>query len=90
MLEEYPVNEFLVLPGQHLYKMDYQKLIEVHRNSKSDITIVALSSMRDHDPGFGLLKVNSEYQVMEFSMKSDRELIQLKEVSLSKAILIFF
>ncbi|GLT66080.1 hypothetical protein SLA2020_384710 [Shorea laevis] len=84
LLEEYPVNEFLVLPGQHLYKMDYQKLIEAHRNSKSDITIVALSSMRDHDPGFGLLKVNSEYQVMEFSMKSDRESIQLKEVQNSR------
>ncbi|KAK6290747.1 hypothetical protein POUND7_002288 [Theobroma cacao] len=41
VLEEYPVAEFLVLPGHHLYKMDYQKLIEFHRNRKSDVTIVA-------------------------------------------------
>ncbi|KAK4857342.1 hypothetical protein QYF36_027071 [Acer negundo] len=47
VLEEYPVAEFLVLPGHHLYRMDYQKLIEAHRNNKADITIVALSGTRD-------------------------------------------
>ncbi|KAK3204796.1 hypothetical protein Dsin_018842 [Dipteronia sinensis] len=47
VLEEYPVAEFLVLPGHHLYRMDYQKLIEAHRNSKADVTIVALSGTRD-------------------------------------------
>ncbi|KAK0570902.1 hypothetical protein LWI29_008174 [Acer saccharum] len=47
VLEEYPVAQFLVLPGHHLYRMDYQKLIEAHRNSKADITIVALSGTRD-------------------------------------------
>ncbi|XP_031273542.1 inactive glucose-1-phosphate adenylyltransferase small subunit 2, chloroplastic [Pistacia vera] len=73
VLEEHPVDEFLVLPGHHLYKMDYQKLIEGHRNRKADITIVASSAIRDQDPGLGLLKVNSENQVIEFSMKSDSE-----------------
>ncbi|KAE8686718.1 Glucose-1-phosphate adenylyltransferase small subunit [Hibiscus syriacus] len=75
VLEEYPVVEFLILPGHHLYKMDYQKLIESHRNRKSDITIVASNgiAVRDEDPGFGVLKINAENQVMEYSMKSDRE-----------------
>ncbi|KAK8475905.1 hypothetical protein V6N13_032129 [Hibiscus sabdariffa] len=45
VLEEYPVAEFLILPGHHLYKMDYQKLIESHRNRKSDVTIVASNSI---------------------------------------------
>ncbi|WCJ21813.1 Glucose-1-phosphate adenylyltransferase [Euphorbia peplus] len=73
MLEEYPVTEFLVLPGHHLYKMDYQKLIEVHRNSQADITISALNYARDPDPGFGLLKVNLQNEVAEFnSVKSPR------------------
>ncbi|KAK8594286.1 hypothetical protein V6N13_126095 [Hibiscus sabdariffa] len=45
VLEEYPVAEFLILPGHHLYKMDYQKLIESHRNRNSDVTIVASNSI---------------------------------------------
>ncbi|GAB4858967.1 hypothetical protein Ancab_010439 [Ancistrocladus abbreviatus] len=65
VLEEYPLTEFLILPGHHLYKMDYQKLLQSHRKSKADITISALSSGKDHDTGFGILRVNSENQVLE-------------------------
>ncbi|KAL4631768.1 hypothetical protein ACB092_04G002400 [Castanea dentata] len=71
VMEEYPVSEFLILPGHHLYKMDYQKIIEAHRNSKADITIAALGASRDQDPGFGFLTVNSENQVLEFRLKSE-------------------
>ncbi|KAJ4723946.1 Glucose-1-phosphate adenylyltransferase [Melia azedarach] len=75
VLEEHPVTEFLVLPGHHLYKMDYQKLIKAHRNSNADITIVALNAKTDQDPGFGLLRVNSENQLIEFSIKAEKEII---------------
>ncbi|CAI9778202.1 unnamed protein product [Fraxinus pennsylvanica] len=66
VLEEYPVMEFLVLPGYHLYKMDYQKLIEAHRNSKADITVSVLSSSRDEDLGFGIFKLNAQSQVIDY------------------------
>ncbi|KAI5557891.1 hypothetical protein BDE02_17G001500 [Populus trichocarpa] len=72
VLEEYPVSEFLVLPGHHLYRMDYQKLVKAHRSSQADITIAALNSIRDQDPGFGILKVNSLNEVTEFDVKSER------------------
>ncbi|KAL1121918.1 hypothetical protein V6Z11_D01G267000 [Gossypium hirsutum] len=75
VLEEYPVAEFLVLPGHHLYKMDYQRVIESHRNRKSDITIVASNGITkgDQDPGVGVLKINTENQVMQYSLKSNKE-----------------
>ncbi|PRQ45999.1 putative glucose-1-phosphate adenylyltransferase [Rosa chinensis] len=69
VLEEYPMSEFLVLPGYHLYKMDYQELIKAHRNNKADITVAASVARRIHDPGFGFLDVNSENQVLEFRLK---------------------
>ncbi|GAV67162.1 NTP_transferase domain-containing protein, partial [Cephalotus follicularis] len=68
VLEEYPVTEFLVLPGHHLYQMDYQKLIEAHRNSKADISISAISAVRNHSSGLGLIRLNSEGQVIEFNV----------------------
>lgn len=73
--------EFLVLPGHHLYRMDYQKLIEAHRNSKADITIAALSARRNEDPGFGFLQVNSQNQVVEFKNKSENEPMDMISVS---------
>ncbi|XP_048233893.1 inactive glucose-1-phosphate adenylyltransferase small subunit 2, chloroplastic isoform X2 [Ricinus communis] len=72
VLEEYPVTEFLVLPGHHLYKMDYQKLVEAHRSSQADITIATLNSIREPDPCFGVLKVNSQNEVVEYSLRSEK------------------
>ncbi|XP_050126698.1 inactive glucose-1-phosphate adenylyltransferase small subunit 2, chloroplastic-like isoform X2 [Malus sylvestris] len=68
VLEEYPVTEFLVLPGHHLYSMDYQKLIMSHRDNGADITIATSVARRLHDPGFGFLNVNSENQVTDFRL----------------------
>ncbi|XP_051126544.1 inactive glucose-1-phosphate adenylyltransferase small subunit 2, chloroplastic-like isoform X2 [Andrographis paniculata] len=49
MLEEYPVAEFLVLPGHHLYKMDYRNLVEAHRRSGCDITVSVSTRTKGDD-----------------------------------------
>ncbi|KAB5548534.1 hypothetical protein DKX38_011940 [Salix brachista] len=85
VLEEYQVSEFLVLPGHHLYRMDYQKLVDAHRRSQADITIAALNSTRDQDPGFGTLKVNSLNEVEEFHVKSEREPMIVPSVQSAQA-----
>ncbi|VFQ74903.1 unnamed protein product [Cuscuta campestris] len=75
ILEQYPVFELLVLPGYHLYKMDYQKLIEAHRNSNADITVaVSTNTTPTHsteDSDFGYFHVNTENRVTSFSDKPE-------------------
>ncbi|PIN18909.1 GDP-mannose pyrophosphorylase/mannose-1-phosphate guanylyltransferase [Handroanthus impetiginosus] len=66
VLEEYPIVEFLVLPGHHLYKMDYQKLIDAHRRKKADITVSVFSRTTNEDLGFGIFKLNAENQVLQY------------------------
>ncbi|ERN20171.1 hypothetical protein AMTR_s00066p00103550 [Amborella trichopoda] len=39
VLEEHPVKEFLILPGHHLYQMDYRRLLQAHRNNNAHITM---------------------------------------------------
>jgi len=41
--------------------MDYKTLIEDHRWSRADISIVGLSSVIDHDSGFGFMEVDSQF-----------------------------
>ncbi|XP_010485103.1 PREDICTED: inactive glucose-1-phosphate adenylyltransferase small subunit 2, chloroplastic-like isoform X2 [Camelina sativa] len=72
VFEEFPVTEFLVLPGYHLYKMDYKTLIEDHRRCRADITIVGLSSATDHDSGFGFMEVDSSNHVTRFTIKPEK------------------
>ncbi|KAG2267273.1 hypothetical protein Bca52824_061828 [Brassica carinata] len=81
VFEEFPVTEFLVLPGHHLYRMDYNTLIEDHRRSKADITIVGLSSATDNDSGFGLMEVDSTNLVTKFTInpkKTQQDLISVE------------
>ncbi|XP_030528142.2 LOW QUALITY PROTEIN: inactive glucose-1-phosphate adenylyltransferase small subunit 2, chloroplastic [Rhodamnia argentea] len=70
VLEEYPVTEFLVLPGHHLYRMDYRELVELHWRSEADITAAVLDAVWDQDPGFGSLKMNDENRVVELKDKT--------------------
>ncbi|KAI3665277.1 hypothetical protein L6452_43901 [Arctium lappa] len=75
VLEQHPAVEFLVLPGHHLYKMDYQKLIEAHRKNRADITVAVLDSVSDHNTGFGSFKLNFENRVIGF--REELELMPL-------------
>ncbi|XP_074367365.1 inactive glucose-1-phosphate adenylyltransferase small subunit 2, chloroplastic-like isoform X3 [Apium graveolens] len=79
VLEEYPVVEFLVLPGHHLYKMDYQKLIEAHRENNADITLAVSGSMRYKDPCYLNVRVGRENQVVEFRECQGKTDIQSKD-----------
>ncbi|XP_021774729.1 inactive glucose-1-phosphate adenylyltransferase small subunit 2, chloroplastic-like [Chenopodium quinoa] len=65
MLEECPATEFLILPGYHLYRMDYQDILQLHHETRADITISALRLEERHDKGFGILKVDSDNKVLE-------------------------
>ncbi|EYU36635.1 hypothetical protein MIMGU_mgv1a020485mg, partial [Erythranthe guttata] len=72
VLEEYPVTEYLVLPGHHLYKMDYQKIVDAHRRNEADITVSVFGRGEDGvDFGFGIFEINAENQVLEFRHNSD-------------------
>lgn len=66
VLEQHPAVEFLVLPGHHLYKMDYQKLLEAHRSNKADVTVSVLDSMRDYSTDFGSFNVGYGNRVIGF------------------------
>ncbi|KAL6976995.1 glucose-1-phosphate adenylyltransferase [Sarracenia purpurea var. burkii] len=74
LLEEHPIIEFLVLPGHHLYRMDYQKLIEAHRTTNADVTCAVLSTtMGNRNSEFGVFKVNFENKVIEFKEKPEKK-----------------
>lgn len=65
MLEDSAVAEFLILPGYHLYRMDYREMIQLHQETNADITVSALRSEERQDKGFGCLKLNPENEVLE-------------------------
>ncbi|KMZ59196.1 Glucose-1-phosphate adenylyltransferase [Zostera marina] len=85
LLEEHDVLEYLILAGDHLYRMDYEKFIQAHRESNADITVAALPMDEDRATAFGLMKIDEEGRITEFSEKPEGE--QLKAMQVDTSIL---
>ncbi|KAM0043480.1 putative glucose-1-phosphate adenylyltransferase [Helianthus debilis subsp. tardiflorus] len=69
--EEQNVLEFLVLVGNHLYRMDYEKFIQAHRVSDANITFAALPMDEKRATSFGLMKIDEEGRIIEFFRKAE-------------------
>lgn len=73
LFEEHNVMEFLILAGDHLYRMDYQKFIQAHRETDADITVAALPMDEQRATAFGLMKIDDEGRIVEFAEKPKGE-----------------
>ncbi|KAL3700439.1 hypothetical protein R1sor_018461 [Riccia sorocarpa] len=69
LFEEQNVLEFLVLAGDHLYRMDYQNFILTHRETNADITVAALPMDEERAEAFGLMKIDDKGRIVEFAEK---------------------
>jgi glucose-1-phosphate adenylyltransferase len=68
----YDAAYYLVLAGDHLYRMDYTELIEAHIDGRADITIAALPVTADDATGMGILRFDQRGQIAAFEEKPDQ------------------
>lgn len=59
----------LILSGDHLYRMDYRKLAQFHWDNDADVTIAVQPVSRADATRFGILKCESNMQIVDFSEK---------------------
>jgi glucose-1-phosphate adenylyltransferase len=62
-------EDYLILSGDHLYRMDYRPFITKHRESLADITVAVLPTDQKRASDFGLMKINGTGRITEFSEK---------------------
>ncbi|KAI3690130.1 hypothetical protein L2E82_48105 [Cichorium intybus] len=85
LFEEHNVLEFLILAGDHLYRMDYERFIQSHRKTDADVTVAALPMDEKRATAFGLMKIDEEGRIIEFAEKPKGE--QLKAMKADIRIL---
>lgn len=61
----------LILSGDHIYEMDYDLLIQFHREKQADVTVCTIQVPLDEANRFGILDVDEEYRVTEFLEKPE-------------------
>ncbi len=69
MFEDADVDEFLILSGDHLYRMDYRLFVERHRQTNADITISVVPMDEKRASDFGLMKIDEKGRIIDFSEK---------------------
>lgn len=58
-----------VLAGDHIYKMDYSKLVSFHVDNQADLTIGALRVKAEAAHHFGVMQVDTDWRVVGFEEK---------------------
>jgi len=69
ILEAYGAEYIIVLAGDHIYKMDYEPMLEQHVETGADVTVGCIEVPRSEASGFGVMKVDDKDQIIEFVEK---------------------
>ncbi|MBR3961051.1 MAG: glucose-1-phosphate adenylyltransferase [Clostridia bacterium] len=68
-IERYNPEYVLVLSGDHIYKMDYSKMIELHEKEGADATIAVLNVSLEEASRFGIMNADENGVIYEFEEK---------------------
>ncbi|MGB4984239.1 MAG: glucose-1-phosphate adenylyltransferase [Erysipelotrichaceae bacterium] len=67
--DQFTPNNILILSGDHIYKMEYDKMLELHKKSKADVTIAVLEVTLKEASRFGIMNTDAEDNIIEFEEK---------------------
>ena len=68
-MESYNPEYVLILSGDHIYKMDYEVMLEYHKANNADVTIAAMPVPMEEASRFGILITDDANRITEFEEK---------------------
>jgi glucose-1-phosphate adenylyltransferase len=69
IIQSYGPEYMIILAGDHIYKMDYELMLEQHVDSGADVTVGCLEVPRMEATGFGVMHVDQEDRIIAFLEK---------------------
>lgn len=68
-IDSHSPDYVLILSGDHIYKMDYSKMLSYHRQSGADATIAVLPVPMKEASRFGIMNTDEDGRIVEFEEK---------------------
>ena len=68
-MESFHPDYVLILSGDHIYKMDYEVMLDYHKEHKADVTIAAMPVPMEEASRFGIVITDEDGQITEFQEK---------------------
>ncbi|SNS53218.1 glucose-1-phosphate adenylyltransferase [Tropicimonas sediminicola] len=69
IIDSYNIDYILILAGDHIYKMDYEMMLQQHVDSGADVTIGCLTVPREEASAFGVMDVDAAGRIISFLEK---------------------
>ena len=70
-MEQYNPDYVLILSGDHIYKMDYEVMLDFHKANKADITIACMPVPIEEASRFGIMVTDESSRITEFEEKPE-------------------
>ena len=80
LLQDWDVDEYIILSGDHLYRMDYSKFVQRHRDTNADITLSVVPIDEKRASSFGVMKINDRGRVVDFYEKPQGNALKQMQV----------
>ena len=84
-IEMHDPDYVLILSGDHIYKMDYDKMLDFHKEKQADATIAVIDVPLKEASRFGIMNTNDDLSIYEFEEKPENP----KSTNASMGIYIF-
>ena len=68
-IDSYNPEYVLILSGDHIYKMNYDEMLEKHKSSNADATIAVINVSIDEASRFGIMNTREDHSIYEFEEK---------------------
>ena len=70
-IDSFSPEYLLILSGDHIYKMDYDKMLDYHKSCNADATIAVLEVPMKEASRFGIMNTNETGRIVEFEEKPE-------------------
>ena len=64
-------DRVLILSGDHIYKMDYSKMLNFHEQNRADLTVACIQVDVQEASRFGVMQVDADHRVVDFEEKPE-------------------
>ncbi len=69
IIADYKPRYIVLLAGDHIYKMAYERMLQQHVNDEADVTVCSIAVPRMEATGFGVMKVDETGRIIDFVEK---------------------
>jgi glucose-1-phosphate adenylyltransferase len=69
IIESYSPDHIIILAGDHVYKMDYEPMLQMHHERQADVTVGCIEVPREEATAFGVMHIDENDRIISFLEK---------------------